>query len=152
MNAYEISCAQSLPVGKDCACSSTSATVHRVAAPHGGTDMFESLSTGALVLSAHNRLLRMNAAAEAMLGFSARNNIGVALADIVLDARKLELGRGHLAVEAFLEREERRVDRIFELELVVVPYAVIILVKGANSAIVYRVRLKRDVWIGRGCT
>jgi two-component system, NtrC family, nitrogen regulation sensor histidine kinase GlnL len=90
MNAYEISCAQSLPVGKDCACSSTSATVHRVAAPHGGTDMFESLSTGALVLSAHNRLLRMNAAAEAMLGFSARNNIGVALADIVLDARKLE--------------------------------------------------------------
>ena len=52
--------------------------------------MFESLSTGALVLSGQNRLMRMNAAAEAMLGFSARNNIGAPLADVVLDARKLE--------------------------------------------------------------
>ena len=90
MNAYVVSSPKVSPVGKAFVPSLTSATVHRVSVPDGGADMFELLSTGALVLSAHDHLIRMNAAAEAMLGFSARNNVGVALADIVLDARKLE--------------------------------------------------------------
>lgn len=107
MNAYVVSSTEPLSAGSASACSLTSATVHRVAVPFGGADMFESLSTGALVLSAHDKLLRMNAAAEAMLGFSARNNIGVALADIVLDARKLEnLARRSRASQATVSDRE----------------------------------------------
>ena len=51
-----------------------------------------------------------------------------------------------------INREHEGVSNARHLELIVVPYAIVILIKGANSAIVHRVRLERDVWIGRGCT